>query len=229
MFGQSDNVGPPVFNRFDQFQDQAVSNIVADFDANPNGRFLLVIPTGGGKTITAAKAINQLYRLRTLDPERDRVLWTAHRNELLLQAESAFRLFVKKFPDLPSFASCVDFRMISRAAANLTRDFPHVRLIVIDEAHHAALKNVNYGPLFESPDIGILGLTATPSRHDGAPLEFDRESFSIGFPDLVKLGIVLKPEVRTVRGGHFNIQSIDDDSDLNQLDTLAARGGIAVF
>lgn len=73
-------------------------------------------------------------------------------------------------------------------------------LVVIDEAHHAAPNTVRYGPLFARKNLGILGLTATPSRHDGEPLEFERRSFSIGFPDLVKLGIVLKPEVRKVQG-----------------------------
>ena len=44
--------------RYDQFQSEAVQNIVSDYTENAAGRYLLVIPTGGGKTYTAVKAIN---------------------------------------------------------------------------------------------------------------------------------------------------------------------------
>ena len=208
----------PTQSRYDAFQDRAVSNIVSDFGTRRTGRFLLVIPPGGGKTFTTVKAVNELYGCGILDPGQDRVLWTAHRKELLAQAQSTFERFVELYPQKPTFAYCVDFLMISAAPGWLGQQ-ANVRIVVIDEAHHAALKNVNYGPLFEKKDVGILGLTATPSRHDGAPLEFDRESFSIGFPDLVKLGIVLKPEIRTVLGGTFEIASIDDDAALEELNT----------
>ena len=91
------------------------------------------------------------------------------------------------------------------------------KLVVIDEAHHAALKNTTYAPLFARKELGILGLTATPSRHDGELLDFERESFSIGFPDLVKKGIVLKPQIRKVTGGYFELSDITDDASLESL------------
>ena len=212
-------------NRYDEFQQRAVSNIVADFGENPNGRYLLVIPTGGGKTFTAVKAVNKLFETGVLIPSEDRVLWTAHRKELITQAQSTFERFLHLYPGKPSFVQSVDFQMIAAASRHLGMH-SEVRLLVLDEAHHAALKNVNYGPLFDRKGLGILGLTATPSRHDGAPLEFDRESFSIGFPDLVKQGIVLKPEVRTVVGGAFEIDSIDDDASLEHLNTLERNQNI---
>jgi len=42
---------------YEKFQPQAVRAIVSDFQKKPTGRFLLVIPTGGGKTFTAIRAI----------------------------------------------------------------------------------------------------------------------------------------------------------------------------
>ena len=36
--------------RYDEFQSEAVGNLLADFKTKREGRFLLVIPTGGGKT-----------------------------------------------------------------------------------------------------------------------------------------------------------------------------------
>ncbi len=206
-----------VQDRYDQFQEPAVSNIVSDFGKKLQGRFLLVIPTAGGKTFTAVKAVNKLFEVGTLNAKQDRVLWTAHRNELITQAMETFERFEKIYPDRPSFATNVDFRMIGIAERHLTEN-NSVRLVILDEAHHAALKNVNYGPIFRRTNLGILGLTATPSRHDGDPLDFERESFSIGFPDLVKKGIVLKPEVRKVHGGTYQISRIDDEDSLEQLD-----------
>lgn len=208
--------GTSVQDRYDQFQEVAVSRIVSDFSAKPSGRFLLVIPTAGGKTFTGVKAINRLFEIGALNPAEDRVLWTAHRTELIGQAKDAFKRFADNYPEKPNFVSNVDFCMVSGVEQVLATQ-GKVKLAIIDEAHHAAPKNVTYRPLFARPQLGILGLTATPSRHDGEPLDFERESFSIGFPDLVKKGIVLKPEVRKVEGGSFYFSDLDDEASLEQL------------
>jgi superfamily II DNA or RNA helicase len=208
-----------VGERYDKFQEQAVSNIVSDFTMNLQGRFLLVIPTGGGKTFTAVKAINRLFETGVLDSGQDRVLWTAHRKEMITQANETFKTFEKRYPERPSFANNVEFKMIG-GADNCLAANGNIRLVVLDEAHHAALDNVSYGPIFLRRKVGILGLTATPSRHDGARLDFERESFSIGFPDLVKKGIVLRPEVRKVQGDTSYITDINAES-LEQLNNQA--------
>ena len=200
---------PSFASRYDEFQSEAVRCLVTDFSEKPAGRFLLVIPTGGGKTFTAVKATHQLFVDSVLDPQSDTVLWVAHRDELLTQARDTFDKFATRFPDNPSFVDRVRFTMISRAAQALSED-SSVKLVVIDEAHHGAANS--YLPLFAKPSVGVLGLTATPSRHDGKPLEFERESFSIGFPDLVERGVILRPEVRTVVGGHFDIDNLDESN-----------------
>jgi superfamily II DNA or RNA helicase len=211
--------------RYDEFQEQAVSSVVSDFKKKPNGRFLLVIPTGGGKTFTAVKAITRLFEEGVLDPKNDRVLWTAHRTELLTQARDTFEALAIRYPERLKVTTRVDFIMTGGAEAHVTAT-QAIKLAVIDEAHHAALKNTTYGPLFARKEMGILGLTATPSRHDGALLDFERESFSIGFPDLVKKGIVLKPDVRKVAGGTFDITDIDDQASLEQLNVSSRNKNI---
>ena len=75
---------------YDEFQSDAVNAILKDFESDPKGRYLLVIPTGGGKTWTAVKAINALFQNKTLDPKSDRVLWVCHRVELENQARDTF-------------------------------------------------------------------------------------------------------------------------------------------
>jgi superfamily II DNA or RNA helicase len=190
-----------IYSRFDEFQSEAVNNIVSDFRDNPAGRYLLVIPTGGGKTHTAAKAINRLFHDGLLDSAIDTVVWAAHREELIGQANKTFASLGRREPGR-SYIGQVRIMMIGRVHEYI-RENTNVRLLVIDEAHHSAVANVQYGPLFEYTNLGMLGLTATPSRHDGQPLEFEKESYSIGFPDLVERQIILAPEVRSVRGGHY--------------------------
>lgn len=196
-----------VQERYDAFQKEAVSNVIADFKEEPAGRFLLVIPTGGGKTTTAVKAVSGLY-LDGLIGGDDRVLWVVHREELKVQAKASFDHY-SSTTDQPSLPGRIDIRMLSEVGQYL-KDNPGVCLAVVDEAHHAAAKS--YQPLFERPNLGILGLTATPSRHDGQPLRFSRESYSIGFPDLVQIGVLLRPTVIRVEGGTYDINDIGNDS-----------------
>jgi superfamily II DNA or RNA helicase len=193
--------------RYDEFQKDAVEAIVRDFNKKNNGRYLLVIPTGGGKTYTAIKAVGNLYEKEVLSIN-DKVLWTAHRTELLEQAENTFNNYLNENEILIDIKDSIILKMISSVNQEL-RTNNRIKLVIIDEAHHGAAKS--YESIFLSNQIGILGLTATPTRHDGKPLEFERESYSIGFPDLVKKGIILKPKVIYVEGENYNISSLDDE------------------
>lgn len=198
--------------RYDQFQNDAVDAISDDFAESPDGRFLLVVPTGGGKTFVAVRAISRLFEMGLLDESEDRVGWVAHRDELLRQASGTFGAYEGLYA-AKNYESQVDFMMLGEARATYEAGTKH-KIVVIDEAHHGAAPS--YQPIFQAADVGVLGLTATPSRHDGIPLDFDRESYSIGFPDLVELGVVLRPEVITIAGGKFDIDAFDDES-LNEL------------
>lgn len=191
-----------VVSRYDEFQAEAVMNILSDYRNNLNGNYLLVIPTGGGKTYTAVKAINALFVNRILNSEKDQVVWGAHRSELINQAEDTFNEYAVSHPE-SDFRDKVKVGMMSEITEYVRENSDKVRIAVIDEAHHAATRNITYAPLFNYPNLGILGLTATPSRHDGEPLDFEKESFSIGFPDLVERQLILSPEIDTVQGGRF--------------------------
>lgn len=209
--------------RYEMFQRPAVNAIVEDFRSNLAGRYLLVIPTGGGKTITAAKAIRHLFQEGILDAALDRVLWVAHREELLSQAQTAFLMLDSRSADSTPLTPNIDFSMLAASQCALVSS-PDIKLIVIDEAHHGAA--ASYQPLFEKVNVGILGLTATPTRHDGKPLEFERESFSIGFPDLVSFGVILRPTIHTIAGGHFNISDIGSHEELEQLNNASRNSRI---
>gem|GEM_PF-208958 len=132
-------------------------------------RALVVAATGVGKTILAA-----LDSCAVVPPGRGRVLFVAHRQELLLQARSAFERvrgdegthgFVhqeeKSVHADHVYASVWSLDALSDDAL---RRFDYV---VVDEAHHGAAKS--YRRLLDTvrPRF-VLGLTATPERLDGA-------------------------------------------------------------
>lgn len=220
MSSSTDQHESSVVSRYDEFQAEAVTNLLSDYGEKKNGRFLLVIPTGGGKTYTAVKAINRMFATGVLDSEKDQVVWGAHRRELTKQAEETFEEYAKSNAGA-EYSDRVKVGMMSKVMSYVKENSDKVRIAIIDEAHHAVSKNISYGPLFQYPNLGILGLTATPSRHDGEPLDFEKESFSIGFPDMVERQLILSPAIDRVEGGRFEeiyAKGVTGFSGLDELD-----------
>lgn len=129
---------------------------------------LVVMATGLGKTWLAA--------FDTARPQFGRVLFLAHREEILRQSLEVFR---KVQPDrsLGIFMAqerddAADFVFASVQTLHRhldTFDSADFDYVVIDEFHHAAASSYrkvidHFDPLF------LLGLTATPERMDGADL-----------------------------------------------------------
>lgn len=120
------------------FQEKAIACIVSDFKKNMAGRFLLVLPTGGGKTLTAIRAISEMIRQGQIS-KQDKVLWVVH--TLSLHSHAKKNLDKKenysKFGLHPKLASIINVRMKSDAVKELESGYKY-KLIIIDEAHHAA-------------------------------------------------------------------------------------------
>lgn len=197
--------------KYDSFQKPAVKAIVKDFTKNFTGRFLLVIPTGGGKTFTAVKSVCALFDSGKLKVSDDKVLWVAHRTELLTQAKETFEKFLINNKSLIDLDKNIAFAMVpgQKKLKDLMAE-KNIKLAVIDEAHHSAA--TSYQIIMSNTNIGVLGLTATPSRHDGEPLEFEHESYSVGFPDLIRKGLILKPHIRKIKtGASYTIGDLDKE------------------
>jgi superfamily II DNA or RNA helicase len=134
-------------------------------------RNLLVAATGTGKTVMAALDYRDMAR--SLD--RARLLFVAHREEILEQSIRTFRLtlgdptFGEKWVGgsrAQQFTHVFASIQSLNAAGVDNLDPEHFDVVIVDEFHHAAADS--YQRLLErvSPQQ-LLGLTATPERADG--------------------------------------------------------------
>lgn len=145
-------------------------------ERNIRGRYknLIVAATGTGKTIISAL---DYKRFKKENPNRPcRLLFIAHRKEILEQSISAFRSVLKdaNFGELyvgNHSPETIDNLFMSIQSFN-SKDFQkktpadYYDYIVVDEFHHAAAKSYKTLLEYYKPKI-LLGLTATPERLDG--------------------------------------------------------------
>lgn len=162
-------------------------------------RILLVAPTGAGKTVIAADFV------REARDAGQRVLFLAHRRELITQADR--KLFERGVdagmiqagftarPDVPVQVASVQ-TLYARAVITSKIDMPHADLVVVDEAHH--IRAGTYRQIVDSyPDAIVLGITATPLRRDGRGLGnvFDVMLECPQVPQLIEQGYLVATRV----------------------------------
>ena len=161
---------PPTEIHLRPFQERLLEQLEV---ARRHGRHrnLLVAATGTGKTVMAAV---DYARLRST-LVRARLLFVAHRQEILEQSRATFRHALRdaSFGELwvgqhrPQrfdhvFASIQSIRAVGLDAL----DPMHFDVVIVDEFHHAAAPS--YRALLEHVEpTELLGLTATPERADG--------------------------------------------------------------
>ncbi len=163
----------PVELRAEPFQERLLEQIDLS-RRRGHHRNLLVSATGTGKTVMAAL---DYARLRgTLG--RARLLFVAHREEILDQSLATFRHALRD----PAFGEAWVggrrperfehvFASIQSLHATGLRDLDpaHFDVVVVDEFHHAAAKTYSRLLKHVAPRE-LLGLTATPERSDGLDL-----------------------------------------------------------
>ncbi len=150
------------------YQHDLIRQVFAQMRAG-HARVVGVLPTGTGKTITAVEVVR-----RGIAAGR-RVLWIAHRTELIEQAARTLRgagldvgvcaAGITANPD-----ALVQVASIQTLCARASHR-PPADLIVWDEAHHCAEAAEQWIKLLaDYPDTKVFGLTATPERGDGSGL-----------------------------------------------------------
>jgi len=129
---------------------------------------LVVLATGLGKTWLSAFDSASF----------DRVLFVAHREEILRQAQSTYRcirpqavlgLYTGEQKDLDADVVFASVQTLGKKAHLDRFDRAAFDYIVVDEFHHAAASTYRRLIDYFEPTF-LLGLTATPDRTDGADL-----------------------------------------------------------
>lgn len=159
----------PIELRLEPFQERLLEKIALS-RSRGHHRNLLVSATGTGKTVMAAV---DYARLRQ-DLPRSRLLFVAHRNEILDQSLATFRHAIREasFGEKwiggvrPRYFDHVFASIQSLNAANL-EDLAadHFDVVIVDEFHHAAAPSYRKLLNHVKPKE-LLGLTATPERSD---------------------------------------------------------------
>ena len=184
-------------------------------------RNLLVSATGTGKTVMAA--LDYLSLRETLS--RSRLLFVAHREEILTQTLATFRQALRDptFGELwvggrrPAVFDHVFASIQSLSAAGFEHlDSRHFDVVVVDEFHHAAAES--YRNLLEYiQPVELLGLTATPERSDGLAILH-------WFDGRIAAELRLWDAIDQQRLSTFAYYGIHDGVDLRELPWRRGRG-----
>ncbi len=182
---------------------------------------LLVSATGTGKTVMAAI---DYARLRDELP-RSRLLFIAHREEILDQSLATFRYALREaaFGETwvggkrPTHFEHVFASIQSLNAAGLEALEPdHFDVVIVDEFHHAAAPSYERVLNHVRPRE-LLGLTATPERSDGLPLLH-------WFDDRIAAELRLWDAIDQHRLTPFLYWGIHDGLDLREIPWRRGRG-----
>ena len=156
------------------YQQEILDKLEAERKVRGYTRNLVVAATGTGKTVISAL---DYKRFRKQNPDKPcRLLFVAHREEILKQSIYTFRAVLKEANFGELFVgnhrpSSIDNLFMSIQTFNsqdfttkTTADF--YEYIIVDEFHHAAAPTYQKLLAYYEPCI-LLGLTATPERMDG--------------------------------------------------------------
>lgn len=156
------------------YQQEILDKLEAERTVRGYTRNLVVAATGTGKTVVSALDYRRFCRKRP--GQKSRLLFVAHREEILSQSISTFRAVMKDANFGELFVGnykpeSIDHLFISIQTFN-SQDFTtktaadFYDYIVVDEFHHAAAPTYQKLLNYYQPSI-LLGLTATPERMDG--------------------------------------------------------------
>ena len=176
------------------YQKEILDQLKVEREVHNNHKNLIVAATGTGKTVISAFDYKSLIKRPGDYP---RLLFVAHREEILKQSLQVFRGILRdpNFGDLmvggsePAQIEHLFTSIQSLNSRNLPDSTPadYYDMIIVDEFHHAAAPSYQRLLAHYNPEI-LLGLTATPERMDGLNiLEYfnNRISAEIRLPEAI--------------------------------------------
>lgn len=175
------------------YQSQAISDLRLAYRDGARAP-LLVLPTGGGKTIVMAEI------LRALEARGRSAMVLVHRRELIAQTTAKLQLAGVQHgiiaAGIQPAAAPIQVASVQTLARRLAQISTSPDLVVIDEAHHATANGWQRA-LDHWPHALRLGVTATPTRLDGRGLSavFDRLVFGPSVADLVGTGYLCPAKI----------------------------------
>ena len=182
---------------------------------------LVIVGTGGGKTIIAAEIMARMYA-----GSNGKSLFLAHREELLTQTMGKVRLVSPntrvgmvqaKNNELGREITVASIQTLGHKSGTrlkaLIENGPYA-LVVLDEGHHATSATwtrVLQALHIANPAMLVMGMTATPARSDGIALDrvFDVVAYEKNLFDLIRDGWLVPPH-------GFRV---DIDIDLDKVET----------
>ncbi|OHU90602.1 MULTISPECIES: DUF3427 domain-containing protein [Pseudoalteromonas] len=186
---------------------------------------LVVAATGTGKTLISAFDFSKYIK----NKPNAKFLFIAHREEILQQARLAYRGVLKNsaFGELwvgnhkpegysQLFASV---QTLNNQLKSLSLSVDYFDYIVIDEVHHIAASSYRSIVNYFNPKI-LLGLTATPERHDGGDILDD-------FCGVIAAEIRLPEAINRRHLCPFQYFGVDDETDLRSISWNRGRYDIA--
>jgi superfamily II DNA or RNA helicase len=216
------------------YQDEVVDEFERKV-AEGSRRIIIVAPTGSGKTVIAAEIIKRAAA------KYQRVLFLAHRDELLVQPRDKLKNFFDIIAGIIKAGRDKDARpqalvqvagvqtLYWRCVRTNRMDLPAADIVFVDECHH--VRAMTYQRIIAAyPNAIIIGLTATPCRGDGRGLGnvFEAIIECPQIPELIKLGHLVPvkifpppaPNLRGVEVASTGDYVIDQLSDRMNTDAL---------
>ncbi len=176
--------------------------------------------------VQAATGVGKTY-LAAFDSRRyDRVLFVAHREEILRQAAVSFRN-VRHSDEYGFFdgkSKCTDKPLIFASVATLGSDQylndryfrpDYFQYVIVDEFHHAVTDQYRRIVEYFKPEF-LLGLTATPERMDGRSI-YEICDYNVPYE------ISLKEAINKGMLVPFHYYGIYDDTDYSSLHVVRGR------
>jgi superfamily II DNA or RNA helicase len=160
---------------------------------------LVVVPTGGGKTV--------IFSHLAARRQPGRTLVLAHREELIDQAiaklHAATRIYAQK--EKAESRASLEAPVVVASVQSMVRRLDrwpadHFSLVICDEAHHALSDSWQTVLKHFDGEADVLGVTATPDRGDRRDLGvyFQRLAAEVGLFDLVGQGFLSRIAVKAL-------------------------------